>query len=40
MVLGQVPNEKKPIIRKWMFKKKINEKGKVNKYKAHLVEKG
>jgi hypothetical protein len=25
---------------KWVFKKKFNAKGKVDKYKAHLVEKG
>jgi hypothetical protein len=29
-----------PIGRKWVFKKKLNEKGKVEKYKAQLVEKG
>eukprot|EP00253_Pinus_taeda_P029885 PITA_29885 len=31
---------RKPIGRKWMFKKKKNVEGKVGKYKARLVEKG
>ena len=31
---------RKPIKRKWVFKKKMNVEGKVEKYKAHLVEKG
>ena len=31
---------RKPIGNKWVFKKKINAKGKVEKYKAWLVEKG
>eukprot|EP00253_Pinus_taeda_P024280 PITA_24280 len=31
---------RKPIGRKWVFKKKTNEEGKVEKYKAHLVAKG
>jgi hypothetical protein len=31
---------RKPIGRKSMFKKKLNEKGKVEKYKAFLVAKG
>ena len=31
---------RKTIGRKWVFKKKTNAKGKVEKYKARLVEKG
>ena len=31
---------RKPIGRKWVFKKKMNAESKVEKYKAHLVEKG
>ena len=31
---------RKPIGSKWVFKKKTNEKGKVEKYKAQLVAKG
>ena len=31
---------RKPIGSKWLFKKKTNAKGKVEKYKAQLVEKG
>eukprot|EP00253_Pinus_taeda_P014435 PITA_14435 len=31
---------RKPIGNKWVFKKKTNVEGKVEKYKAHLVEKG
>ena len=31
---------KKPIGNKWVFKKKMNAKGKVEKYKAQLVAKG
>jgi hypothetical protein len=31
---------RKPIGRKWVFKKKMNAEGKVEKYKARLVEKG
>ena len=30
---------RKPIERKWVFKKKMNLEGKVEKYKARLVEK-
>ena len=29
-----------PIGNKWVFKKKLNAKGKVEKYKSQLVEKG
>jgi hypothetical protein len=29
-----------PIGRKWVFKKKLNAEGKVEKYKSHLVAKG
>ena len=31
---------RKPIGRKWLFKKKMNREGKVEKYKSWLVEKG
>ena len=31
---------RKPIGSKWLFKKKLNAEGKVEKYKAQLVEKG
>ena len=31
---------RKPIRRKWVFKKKMNVKGKVEKYKGRLVAKG
>jgi hypothetical protein len=31
---------RKPIGRKWVFKKKLNAEGKVEKYKSHLVAKG
>ena len=31
---------RKPIDMKWVFKKKINAEGKVEKYKAQLVAKG
>jgi len=31
---------RKPIGRKWVFKKKTNAEGKVEKYKSRLVEKG
>ena len=30
---------RKPIGSKWVFKKMMNEKGKVEKYKARLIEK-
>lgn len=29
-----------PIVRKWVFKKKLNVGGKLEKYKAHLIAKG
>jgi hypothetical protein len=32
-----VANWKKPIGNKWVFKKKLNVEGKVEKYKAQLV---
>ena len=38
--LVELPAGRKPICRKWVFKKKTNAKGKVEKYKAWLVEKG
>jgi hypothetical protein len=36
----EFPAGRKFVGRKWLFKKKFNEKGKVEKYKARLVEKG
>eukprot|EP00253_Pinus_taeda_P034315 PITA_34315 len=36
----QTPCRRKPISNKWVFKKKTNVEGKVEKYKARLVEKG
>eukprot|EP00253_Pinus_taeda_P024088 PITA_24088 len=38
--LVELPAGKKPIGNKWVFKKKTNAEGKVEKYKARLVEKG
>ena len=38
--LVEFPAGRKPIGRKWVFKKKMNVEGKVEKYKAWLVEKG
>jgi hypothetical protein len=38
--LVELPTRRKPIGRKWVFKKKLNVEGKVEKYKARLVEKG
>eukprot|EP00253_Pinus_taeda_P029970 PITA_29970 len=38
--LVELPAGRKPIGSKWMFKKKTNSEGKVEKYKAQLVEKG
>jgi hypothetical protein len=38
--LVEFPNEIKTIGRKWVFKKKLNVEGKVEKYKSWLVEKG
>ena len=35
LLYGRNPSEKK-----WVFKKKLNEEGKVEKYKAWLVAKG
>ena len=37
--LVELPAGRKPIGRKWVFKKKMNVEGKVEKYKARLVEK-
>jgi hypothetical protein len=34
------PTRRNPISRKWVFKKKLNAQGKVEKYKARLVAKG
>jgi hypothetical protein len=34
------PTRRKPIGNKWVFKKKLNAEGKVEKYKARLVAKG
>ena len=36
--LVELPAGRKPIWRKWVFKKKMNSEGKVEKYKARLVE--
>eukprot|EP00253_Pinus_taeda_P032321 PITA_32321 len=38
--LVELPAGRKPISSKWVFKKKTNTKGKVDKYKARLVAKG
>jgi hypothetical protein len=38
--LVELPTGRKPIGRKWVFKKKLNAEGKVEKYKARLVAKG
>eukprot|EP00253_Pinus_taeda_P004576 PITA_04576 len=38
--LVELPPGRKPICGKWVFKKKTNAEGKVEKYKARLVEKG
>ena len=38
--LVQLPVGRKVIGSKWLFKKKLNAKGKVDKSKAHLVVKG
>ena len=38
--LVELPAGRKPIERKWVFKKKMNVEGKVEKYKARLVAKG
>jgi len=38
--LVELPARRKPIGNKWVFKKKTNAEGKVEKYKARLVEKG
>eukprot|EP00253_Pinus_taeda_P019704 PITA_19704 len=38
--LVELPARRKPIGSKWVFKKKTNLEGKVEKYKAGLVEKG
>jgi hypothetical protein len=35
-----VSTGRNPIGKKWVFKKKLNEEGKVEKYKARLVAKG
>ena len=37
--LVELPAGRKPIGRKWVFKNKMNVEGKVEKYKARLVEK-
>ena len=37
--LVELPNGRKPIGSKWVFKKKLNAARKVDKYKARLVEK-
>ena len=38
--LVELPAGRKPIGSKWVFKKKTNAEGKVDKYKAQLVAKG
>ena len=38
--LLELSTGRNPIGRKWVFKKKLNEKGKVEKYKSQLVAKG
>ena len=38
--LMELPTGRKSIGRKWVFKRKLNAKGKVEKYKARLVAKG
>ena len=38
--LVEFPNGRKPVGRKWVFKKKLNAIGEVKKYKAQLVTKG
>eukprot|EP00253_Pinus_taeda_P035252 PITA_35252 len=38
--LVELPTRRKPIGTKWVFKKKTNVEGKVDKYKSRLVEKG
>ena len=38
--LVELSAERKPIGSKWVFKKKMNVEGKVEKYKARLVAKG
>ena len=38
--LVELPAGRKPIGSKWVFKKKMNVEGKVEKYKARLVDKG
>jgi hypothetical protein len=38
--LVEFPTRRNPIGNKWVFKKKLNAEGKVEKYKARLVAKG
>jgi hypothetical protein len=38
--LVELTTERNPIGNKWLFKKKLNAKGKLEKYKARLVAKG
>jgi hypothetical protein len=38
--LFELPTRRKTIGSKWVFKKNLNPKGKVEKYKARLVAKG
>jgi len=38
--LVELPTRRKPVGNKWVFKKKTNAEGKVEKYKARLVAKG
>ena len=39
-VIVELPAGRKLVGSKWLFKKKFNTEGKVEKYKARLVEKG
>jgi hypothetical protein len=36
----EFPNRRNSIGNKWVFKKKLNAEGKVEKYKARLIAKG
>jgi hypothetical protein len=38
--LVEIPNGRKPICRKWVFNKKFNASGQVEKFKARVVVKG
>jgi hypothetical protein len=36
-IITDLPSDRKPITSKWVFKKKYDSYGKINRYKAHLV---